>query len=77
MVQLKLLKGGVLPREKCPRTFLSAFVSNTRLMGVIGVYVHWNVLKCAETEDLQQFFYLDHEESGLESYVSIFSDDKE
>lgn len=77
MVQLKLLKGGVLPREKCPRTFLSAFVSNTRLMGVIGVYVHWNVLECAETEDLHQFFYLDHEESGLESYVSIFSDDKE
>ena len=46
-------------------------------MGVIGVYVHWNVLECAETEDLHQFFYLDHEESGLESYVSIFSDDKE
>lgn len=77
MVKLKVIEGGVKHPEACEREFLSAFVSDTRLMGVVGLYIHWAVKQCEETEDLHQFFYLDHEEYGLESYVSIWKDDPE
>lgn len=55
------------------RRFLSAFVTNTRLMGVVGLSASWET----ETEDggrtlLHQFFYYDAEEYGLESYQSVW-----
>lgn len=44
--------------------FVSAYVTNTRLMGVLAVYAHWNI---DGGSDLHQFFHIDCEESGLET----------
>lgn len=75
MVKLKVIEGGAKRETGHERCFVSAFVSDTRLMGVIGLYIHWTVNDRSGSRDLHQFFYLDHEEYGLESYVSIGSDD--
>lgn len=47
--------------------FVMAEVTNTRLMGVMGLHVVRN----NKGEDLHQFFYLDAEEYGFEEYQSI------
>lgn len=75
MRELKLIEGGVLPKEKCERRFLTSCITNTRLMGAMGMHVHWEILGSQETEDLHQFFYFDTEEYGLESYRAVWSDD--
>ena len=46
------------------KRFLSAYVTNTRLMGVLALYAHWAV---EGGGDLHQFFYIDCEEAGLET----------
>ena len=43
---------------------MSAYVTNTRLMGVLALYARWSV---AGGGDIHQFFYIDCEETGLES----------
>lgn len=55
--------------------FISAFVTDTRLMGVVGLYIHWEVLKSGGPVDFHQFFYYDAEEYGLETYRSMLGDD--
>lgn len=75
MNELRLIEGGILPKEKCARRFISSTVTNTRLMGAMGLYIHWEVLGSTETSDLHQFFYLDSEEFGLESYTGIWHND--
>lgn len=59
------------------KEFVSAFVTNTRLMGVIGMYIHWKLPEDRNNEDLHQFFYFDAEEYGFENYQEILGDDKE
>ena len=46
------------------KRFISAYVTNTRLMGVLALYAHWAV---EGGGDLHQFFYIDCEEAGLET----------
>ena len=60
-----LLEGGLcssIPDSK--KRFMSAYVTNTRLMGVLALYARWSV---AGGGDIHQFFYIDCEETGLES----------
>ncbi len=71
----KVLQGGLLaPREPIYQ-FVSAFVTNTRLMGVEVLYIHWQEENGYE-EDFHQFFYFDGEEYGLENYVSYRGHDQ-
>lgn len=71
----KVLQGGLLnPREPLYQ-FVSAFVTNTRLMGVEVLYIHWEEESGYE-DDFHQFFYFDGEEYGLENYVSYIGNDQ-
>lgn len=53
--------------------FLGAFVTNTRLMGVVVLSISWEFTDSGTS--LHQFFYFDAEEAGLESYHSLTGDD--
>lgn len=70
--ELKLIRGGLCgsPVSKSI-SFISAYVTDTRLMGVICMYIHWII----DDEDLHQFFYFDCEEHGFERYKSVRGND--
>ncbi|SHJ66084.1 hypothetical protein [Paramaledivibacter caminithermalis] len=66
--RFKVIKGGggkpAIPRYR----FKRSFVTNTRLMGVVGMKIFW------ETEDgksYTQFFHLDFEEYGIDGFESL------
>lgn len=50
------------------RVFVSAWVTDTRLMGVVCMYVHWRTGAKADVSNLHQFFYFDAEELGFDRY---------
>lgn len=74
---LKYIAGGVKPKEQCKKLFISSYITNTRLMGVMGIYIRWEVLDCQEYDQLSQFFLLDTEEFGLERFENIWGNDRE
>ena len=59
------------------RSFLSAFITDTRLMGVVGLYIHWELSNTDTASDFHQFFYFDAEEYGFETYKSLLGSDSE
>ena len=64
-----LIKGGLsTPADDEKRKFVSAYMTDTRLMGVVGLYIHW-------APDFHQFFYFDSEEYGFETYRSLSGSD--
>ncbi len=73
---LKIIKGGIPSDINLLRKdFVSAYATDTRLMGVLAVYARWNISKPSsvfpeESDQLHQFFYIDCEEAGLETYTS-------
>ena len=73
MSELKLIKGGLEPvglTDKTEYVFCDASVTDTRLMGVLGLRIHWK--KTAESQkDVYHFYYYDVEELGLDSF-SVF-----
>jgi len=75
-----VIKGGFDP-AKTPekRRFLTAEVTDTRLMGVVALAVAWEVTPAGGADDepyrFHQFFYYDAEEYGLETYRSLRGDD--
>lgn len=74
----KVLKGGLLDSAVSSRKlFVSAYVTNTRLMGVLGMYIHFKLPDNQALEDLHQFFYFDAEDYGFESYYSVLGSDSE
>lgn len=76
--QLTVIKGGIpLPAGKKGRTFISGFATDTRLMGVVGLELTWEVFRNSRIEKLHQIFYLDCEEFGLESYTEGYDDSEE
>ncbi|MDO5110163.1 MAG: hypothetical protein Q4D59_09555, partial [Erysipelotrichaceae bacterium] len=83
--KLKLIEGGrSMPVSKMHRILMEAYVSNTRLMGVLAVAAHWSIVPPdadrndpANWEDLHQFFYIDCEEAGLETYQQVRDDNGE
>ncbi len=71
----KVIKGGLDPAARSLYQFVSAFVTDTRLMGVEVLYIHWHRQGLEDTEDLHQFFYFDAEEYGLDNYMTHVGND--
>ena len=70
--KFKLIKGGLSDNSpEISRKLISAWVTDTRLMGVCCVKAQWRVESLSESFDLFQFFYFDWQEYGLESYESV------
>ena len=65
--ELTVIEGGLsVPVSKREKYFVSAYVTDTRLMGVLSIYARWRLSGSSDTEaDLHQFFYIDCEELGL------------
>lgn len=71
----KVIQGGLSSDiSSYSKHFVSAYVTDTRLMGVLAVYAHWHVGDEYPAPDLHQFFYIDCEEAGLETYRSFRGD---
>ncbi len=72
---LTVIKGGkTLAQGPENYLFLSGYVTDTRLMGVIGMELKWHVVSEFDDYVLNQIFYLDAEEYGLESYTEAYGD---
>ncbi len=71
---LKILPGGLL-HNNLPgkKIFISAHITDTRLMGVTGMYIHFELTDNQHFSDLHQFFYFDIEEFGFENYHSLLN----
>ncbi len=76
--ELTVIEGGLsVPVSKRTKHFVSAYVTDTRLMGVLSIYARWRMTSGSSETDLHQFFYIDCEEMGLETYKSIIGDDED
>ena len=75
---LTVIEGG-LPPASGPKKedFRYAYVTDTRLMGVIGLYVQFRPDPDDHQNDWHQFFYLDAEEYGFETYAGFRGDSSE
>jgi len=73
MPQFVVLKGGKDEKNLPSYKFIDAFVTDTRLMGVLGLRVHWieNPDNPEEAIDVWHFYYYDVEELGLDT-LSIY-----
>lgn len=71
----KVIKGGLDPDSQSSYHFVSAYVTDTRLMGVEVLYIHWHKQGFEDTDDLHQFFYFDAEEYGLDNYMTHLGND--
>ncbi|MDD4199769.1 MAG: hypothetical protein PHS19_00105 [Eubacteriales bacterium] len=68
---LKVITGGLTSEiNNYSRNFESAYVTDTRLIGVLAVYAHWKMDE-GPCREFHQFFYIDCEEAGLETCTSI------
>ena len=75
-MELKVLKGGKSSSRITEYRFAGGEVTNTRLMGVLGMHLHWLLPYETENRDLHQFYYYDIEELGLESMGVYIGDDE-
>lgn len=75
----KIIKGGAAEEAATylnnKTIFVSAFVTDTRLMGVLALGIHWKAILAEGPEDYHQFFYFDAEEYGLDTYERLIGDD--
>lgn len=72
--KLKVLPGGLLHNTLSgSKVFVSAHITNTRLMGVTGLYIHFKLPDNKHFSELHQFFYFDCEEFGFENYHSLLN----
>ncbi|MEG1724179.1 MAG: hypothetical protein RR313_02165 [Anaerovoracaceae bacterium] len=58
------------------KVFESSYITDTRLMGVVGMYIHWSLPDNPVMSDFHQFFYFDAEEYGFETYQSTVGNNK-
>ena len=73
MAELTLIEGGLGPVRKAEYVFADASVTDTRLMGVLGLRIHWEKQTAGgQKSDIYQFYYYDVEELGLDT-ISVFS----
>lgn len=70
---LTLIPGGYDTRLHGSFQFLSAKATKTRLMGVVGVAVHW---KTGSGSNVHELFHLDFESYGIDGY-EIFEEPEE
>ncbi|MBQ0079325.1 MAG: hypothetical protein KBS66_05495 [Eubacterium sp.] len=74
--KLTVIAGGLLsPVGDKNKQLKMAYVTDTRLMGVLAIHAHWFLPDEPEKQDFHQFFYIDCEEAGLETYRSVRTDD--
>ena len=74
----KVIDGGLSESASTSRKkFISAHLTNTRLMGVVGVSVCWELEDNVRDTMFFQFFYLDYEEMGYDTYEEVIGDDSE
>ena len=66
--KFKVIKGKKDRAEQIPLQFVQAYVTNTRLMGVLGLRIEWR----AESKPFYQFFHLDAEEYGIDDYIGLY-----
>ena len=72
--QFTILRGGLAETaDTSKKIFVSSYVTDTRLMGVIGVYIHWKLPENTSQTDFHQFFYFDAEEYGFDTYKGILT----
>jgi hypothetical protein len=87
---LKVIVGGVdAAASGGAREFISAYATDSRLMGVFVVYIHWEQKAYpgmsadaalaglpgpGDMIDLHQFFYIETTEVGVESYKSVWGE---
>lgn len=57
--------------------FVDAYVTDTRLMGVLGLSIVWEIIDDKGNIPFHQFFYFDAEEYGLDTYESLQGDSPE
>lgn len=74
---LRIIEGGLPPLWKAEKEFVSAYITDTRLMGAMTMYVCWDIPGRSEGMMLHQFFYFDAEEYGFDTYKSIAGNDTE
>lgn len=72
--KFKVIKGGGGKVSKPNYKFKKGFVTNTRLMGVVGMKLYWET---EEGNEYVQFFHLDFEEYGIDGYESLVNGTKE
>lgn len=74
--KFEVIKGGIeTPPNIDSRSFVSGFVTDTRLMGVFAMYIEWKIESFGVPSDLHQFFYFDAEEFGFENYIELTNAD--
>jgi hypothetical protein len=78
--QLRVIIGGADPTpKKDKKVFASAYATDSRLMGVLVVYIKWVIMPAGDEgavpDYLHQFFYIETQEIGIESYKSVRGDD--
>lgn len=56
------------------KEFVHAYITDSRLMGVVGVYVHWYLPENILMKHFHQFFYFDAEEFGFDTYDSVLAE---
>jgi len=75
-IPFKVIRGGLSETsDVAQKDFVSAYVTDTRLMGVIGVYIHWKLPQNSTLTHFHQFFYFDAEEYGFDTYKSVLTGD--
>lgn len=73
--KLKVLPGGRSENLYADYRFISGEITDTRLMGVLGMHLHWELPYPAAEPHLHQYYYYDVEELGLETYRTYMGDD--
>ena len=78
---LKVIRGGALAASLPDEQFIDAYATDTRLMGIVVIYIKWELSGLAaigkKSRILHQFFYIETSEEGIESYRGIYGDDEE
>lgn len=73
-----VLKGGLAETSSDSRkVFKEAYITDTRLMGVTVLYIHWELPDNMLKKHFYQFFHFDAEEYGLDEYHSVIAESPE
>ncbi|MDR1778292.1 MAG: hypothetical protein LBR14_00845 [Clostridiales Family XIII bacterium] len=77
---LKVIIGGLDLRKRSEeKRYISGFTTDSRLMGVLVIYLRWELGSYYSTDEddrsFHQFFYIETTEVGIESYRSLYGND--
>ena len=72
---LKVITGGKSENIFSEYRYLGGEVTDSRLMGVLGLHLHWELPYPFAEPHLHQYYYFDVEELGLETYRTYTGDD--